>query len=259
MQSIKTVRGLLVLLVFISGSAGASQRAEIDDSVHEALRRNGQAMVLVKLKAPAGRSLKAALPEERIRQIQRGQNAVLSELSVQDFHLRYRYQTVPGFSGTLFESGLRKLEQHPEVENITIDMEGHGGLLESVPAIQADLAHNLGFTGEGVNVGVLDSGVDLNHLDLRNDIVYQYHFLNRGAEVGSGAQDLHGHGSNVTGIITSEGVIAPTGVAPRLNHAHSLFVASSGSGHALDLRPLGPGSKTVGVRIPACRRASDYF
>jgi subtilisin family serine protease len=217
--------------ILLLGTATCSPRAAVDEKVRTALQQNQQATVLVKLREQS--LAQTATPAERALQIQQLQNTVLSALNAQDFQLRYRYQTVPGFSGTLFASGLQKLLAHPEVERITLDEQGQGGMLESLPAIKADLAHNLGFNGEGITVGVLDSGVDLNHPDLKNDVVYQYHFLNQGASVGPGAQDQHGHGTNVTGIIASDGTVAPRGVAPKakivaiqiLNQNNSGFVS----------------------------------
>jgi len=52
-------------------------------------------------------------------------------------------------------------------------------------------------------------------LSALNEQDFQYHFLNQGRDVGSGAQDQHGHGTNVTGIIASDGTVAPRGVAPK--------------------------------------------
>jgi subtilisin family serine protease len=196
------------------GTVTCAPKADVDEKVRVVLREKQQATVLVKLREQG--LAKTASPAERLQQIQRLQEAVLSSLNKEDFQLRYRYQTVAGFSGVLFESGLPKLLAHPEVEKITLDEAGQGGRLEeSVPAIKADIAYGLGFTGEGVTVGVLDSGVDLDHPDLENDIVYEYHFLNQGNDVGAGAPDQHGHGTNVTGIVTSDGTVAPRGVAPK--------------------------------------------
>ncbi len=202
-------RCLLVSLLY----AGTlySQTAVVDENVRAAVHQSGRAMVLVKLRARAVSKSAQAVPEQQITALQ---NAVLAVLSDQDFQLRYKYRTVAGFSGLLSDGGLLKLGKHPEVESIQLDMSGRGGLAESVPAIQADVAHDLGFTGKNVVVGVLDTGVNLNHPDLSRDIVHQYHFLNQGADVGTGAMDLHGHGSNVAGIVTSDGTIAPVGVAP---------------------------------------------
>jgi len=233
MQLAKSL-GLFAALHFILlvGTATCSPRTAVDEKVRAALQQNRQAVVIVKLRAQS--LAKAATPEEKIQKIRQLQDAVLSALNEQDFQLRHRYETVPGFSGVLFESGLAKLRNQAEVESIALDEQGQGGMLQSVPAVKADVAHNLGFTGEGVIVGVLDSGVDLNHPDLKNDVVYQYHFLNQGASIGPGAQDQHGHGTNVTGIITSDGAIAPKGVAPKAKIVAIQILDRNNSGFVSD-------------------------
>jgi subtilisin family serine protease len=76
-------------------------------------------------------------------------------------------------------------------------------------------------TGEGVDVAVLDSGVEEKHPDLRGSIVAERCFgttvCRGGVRVlrgpGSAADD-NGHGTNVAGIVTSDGTVAPVGVAP---------------------------------------------
>jgi subtilisin family serine protease len=205
---------VLIALLFLAASDSVTswQQPHVAADLREAVDESGWAVALVKLREDGLEELGL---EKRIERIQTAQHSVLSQLSAQEFQLRYQYKTVPGFSGVLSKRGLAVLENNLEVESITMDAAVRGALLQSVPAIQADAVHNLGFTGEGVTVGVLDTGVDVNHPDLQNDIVYQYHFLNGGVDVGPGAQDLNGHGSNVTGIITSEGIVAPQGVAPK--------------------------------------------
>ncbi len=42
--------------------------------------------------------------------------------------------------------------------------------MESVPFIGADRVHNLGYTGAGVTVAVFDTGIDNDHVDLKDDI-----------------------------------------------------------------------------------------
>jgi hypothetical protein len=91
--------------------------------------------------------------------------------------------------------------------------------------VNLDALHTLGYTGKGVTVAVLDSGLDTDHADLSDDLVAQQCFCYasgagccpNGSTTQSGAgaaEDGNGHGTNVTGIITSRGAVAPLGGAP---------------------------------------------
>jgi len=80
--------------------------------------------------------------------------------------------------------------------------------------------------GAGVTVAVLDTGVDRNHIDLNGDVIAESCFCVNadGAgccpdgsiiQLGTGAaRDDNGHGTLLTGIITSEGKFTPRGIAP---------------------------------------------
>jgi subtilisin family serine protease len=101
-----------------------------------------------------------------------------------------------------------------------------GGLNQSRIVINADDVNDAGFTGQGVTVAVLDTGIDTNGFDLEDDIVGQQCFCENEngsgccpngnvAQSGNGsAEDDNGHGTNISGIITSDGFIAPDGIAP---------------------------------------------
>ena len=219
---------LLLLCLF---KPAFTQQAAVDNDVRTVLVQSRKTSVLIKLRYP---SLSKSIDGNREQQILQIQNSILSTLSKQDFQLAYQYKTIPGFSGTLSANGLQKLENHPDVESIQSDLSGHGGLLESVPAIDADEAHNSDFTGDGVVIGVLDSGVNFNHPDLSKDIIHQYHFLNQGEDADSGAFDYQGHGTNVTGIITSDGDVAPVGVAPGAKIVAIQVLDESGRGWVSD-------------------------
>jgi subtilisin family serine protease len=102
------------------------------------------------------------------------------------------------------------------VLQVAIDGIGDGSLAQSVPLINADDVHGAGFTGEGVVVAVLDSGLDTDHPDLADDLLYEMCFLTFATCPGGAhpAEDGHGHGTNVTGIITSKGTVSSIGSAP---------------------------------------------
>ncbi|WP_051765021.1 S8 family serine peptidase [Saccharothrix syringae] len=81
----------------------------------------------------------------------------------------------------------------------------------TVPQIGAPAAWAAGFTGAGVAVGVLDTGVDAGHPDLAGRVVEQADFT------GTGTADQVGHGTHVAGIIAGDGAASGgryRGVAP---------------------------------------------
>lgn len=131
-----------------------------------------------------------------------------------------RFRHVPALSVQVTQAGLEQLRALPGVTYIQVDGEGGGQLKEAVPAIGADLVtRELGLTGKGVRVAVLDTGVATAHPDLRDAVVAQHCFTQRGCPPsrsyeGTSAEDDHGHGSNVAGIIASRGVVSSRGFAP---------------------------------------------
>lgn len=70
-----------------------------------------------------------------------------------------------------------------------------------------------GILGEGIEVALLDTGVDLRHPDLRDNIVGGIDFVNHDDE----PQDDNGHGTGVAGILAAtENGLGLVGVAPKV-------------------------------------------
>jgi subtilisin family serine protease len=161
-----------------------------------------------------------------MRGIRAVQDRVLSRLSAADLRLTHRWEAIHAVAGELTQAGLAKLLADPDVVRVDLDVDGGAQLWQSVPLVNANDAHGLGYTGQGVTVAVLDSGVDASHPDLGDALVAEHCFCTTSTgtgccpngsteQAGTGsARDDYGHGTNVTGIITSNGIIAPTGVAP---------------------------------------------
>ena len=213
-------------LVYLSCGIGPASAQVAGPEVYQALERSPKVRVVVALRPPS------AAPTDHatvVAEIQAIQNRVLAPLSPQDFTLTHRWDTISGFAGELSRSGLDILLTDPEVVQIDLDDGGGGGSLPDVGAdlIQADGVQALGFTGQGVTVAVMDSGIDTNHPDLSSALVAEQCFCTNSDGTGccpnhctqqsgaGSAEDDNGHGTNVAGIIASAGIVAPMGVAPK--------------------------------------------
>ena len=103
------------------------------------------------------------------------------------------------------------------------------------------------YTGAGVTVAVLDTGIDFNHPQLNSssgstDPTYGRCFANTANDCGNGFFDDNGHGTHVSGIITSDGIPdAPNngafseGVAPAAGIWMAKVCDASGSCYTSDI------------------------
>ncbi len=187
------------------------------DPVEQAVQTNGTTRVVVALRLPYASSAVGA----RKVQVAQAQSRVIQALAAPgDFQVTRRYQTVPGLVGVVTPQGLESLRRNPNVQAVALDMPIQALDGESAALIRADRVWNdLGLTGAGINVAVVDTGVDRAHPDLADHIVAQHCFSKgscppSGSDEGEDAQDENGHGTHVAGIITSRGVASPRGIAP---------------------------------------------
>jgi subtilisin family serine protease len=150
--------------------------------------------------------------------------SILSDFGPGEFELRHRYRYVNAVAGELTAAGLLRLLANPDVVRVDLDAGGSGHLNQARPLAGVDAVQNIGFTGAGITVGILDSGYDTDHPDLSDDLVGERCFCSGGggccpdgssSQTGGGsAEDDHGHGTNVSGVVTSRGTVAPSGGAP---------------------------------------------
>ncbi|MEU9161396.1 S8 family serine peptidase [Streptomyces sp. NPDC048424] len=98
------------------------------------------------------------------------------------------------------------------VAKLWLDGRVKASLKESVPLIGAPEAWAAGYTGKGVKVAVLDTGIDVNHPDFAGLIDGTASFV-----PGEAVTDVNGHGTHVASTIVGSGAAsggANKGVAP---------------------------------------------
>ncbi len=209
----------------------ASKDARIARDVLEQVELSSKARVLIAFDVPELQQPSALRYGQPAREAlkraiaQRGSELVRGFDSARVHH---RFRSLNAVAVTVEAADLERLLARPDVRRIQLDESGgEGHLAESVPLAGMASIHAAGITGNGVTVGVLDTGVDLDHPDLADAVVAEACFCsgNSGCcpdgsaqQSGAGsAQDDHGHGTNIAGIITSNGSIAPKGGAPGAN------------------------------------------
>jgi subtilisin family serine protease len=222
--------GIRVLLAaaltgFAGLGSGAAQAAVVGTPVYRALQKDPQVRVMVTFNpgVPFDFSTQAAKQvfDTAVRTIT---DDVLSRFLPGEFTLLRRFVSVNAFAGNISLAGVNRLANDPRILRIDLDKGGKGNLVQARALSKIDPVLSFGFTGRGITVAILDSGLDEQHPDLANDILAEQCFCSSNGgccpnrqttQSGPGsAMDDNGHGTNVAGIVTSDGTVAPRGAAP---------------------------------------------
>ena len=163
-----------------------------------------------------------------------------------EFQTQFRYWLIDSIAGTVELNRIHEIIDLPGV--VFVELDGVLGIQmeEVVPVHGVDLVwQDTGYTGEGVTMAIIDTGIDGNHTaldDLDDDnmtddpkIVAFYDAINNpGATNGTEIfpYDDNGHGTHCAGITAGTG--APNyqhiGVAPRANLVGVKVLDGGGSG-----------------------------
>jgi len=143
----------------------------------------------------------------------------------------HRYKYIPAVAATIPDSQASTLSNTPGVAYVQDDLELYllGGRRQTtdygVSKIEAPAAWKLGFRGRGVKVGIFDSGIDLQHPDLR---------VAGGVDLigdGNGFDDCNAHGTHVAGIVGAlDNGKGTVGVAPEASLYAMRFFDCEGGG-----------------------------
>src|SRR5256885_11804219 len=146
---------------------------------------------------------------------------------------------VNGVVAILDGNGIVSLSNQSNVVYISADRPLSPTLSTAAPAVNADFAWQSNYTGAGVAVALIDSGV-ANHSDLYQGmfpisrVVYQQSFV----PGNSSAADQYGHGTHIAGLIAGDGL------------------SSTGFFYNKTFKGIAPGAKIVNLRVLDANGAS---
>jgi subtilisin len=138
----------------------------------------------------------------------------------------HSYNNIPAITADLPDQVIEYLKKNDNIAYIEPDYEVKA-LEQTVPwgitRIGAPMVHSSGNKGAGINVAIIDTGIDYTNPDLQSNYKGGYDFENNDAD----PLDDNGHGTQCSGIIAAtDNDIGVIGVAPQVN-LYSLKVLDS--------------------------------
>ena len=131
------------------------------------------------------------------------------------------YRSVPAIAMEADAASLASLMTDPEVESVEEDRLSKPDLTTSVPLVQGGSAWALGYTGQGVAVAILDTGVDRAHPFFGGRVVHEACFSTTFA-----AQKATSVCPNGTPTQTGTGAAAPCATAECVHGTHVAGIAA---------------------------------
>ena len=157
--------------------------------------------------------------------------------------VHHSFHFLPLVSAKLPENLIAKLKGRAEITYVEDDIIMHAIQQETpwgVDRIDADLVWPTNNTGTGVDVAILDTGIDYDHPDLIDNISGGVNYAGSWWRDGNTNKrywnDGNGHGSHCAGIVAAENnTIGVVGVAPGANLWAVKVLSNNGSGYVSDI------------------------
>ncbi|NND68798.1 MAG: S8 family serine peptidase [Halioglobus sp.] len=228
----------VVTLALSAPNAAANPRSTRDsvaptfEQLQQKALREGRIRVIARARQNAndGMLVRAATAQQRARRFaQTHRKHPLRE---------FRRDALQVYSLTADE--LASFADSGEFEFIVEDALNAPSLLESVPGIGGDVAHNTAVTGNGVAVAILDTGVDANHINFGGRVVEEACFSSTYAS----------HSATTLCPGGADEQFGPGAAAPCANDCyHGTHVASIAAGNDNTVTGVAPDTDIIAVQV----------
>jgi hypothetical protein len=225
---------------FLAAHAAGDPVVAISPAVKNSIESDGRARVIVRLRTAeppaAGRQTSAEREHQRQFDITTRQQRLRESLRGTKHSIRHEFRSLPYVVVEVDAAALARLERATaDVAQIGEDLLVAPTLADSIPQIEADIAHQQGFNGSGAVIAIVDTGVDNTHPLLAGRVIDEACFADReepedppscpnggNQQFGTGAAvpcpfapSTCRHGTHVAGIAAGAG--DTPGVAPSAN------------------------------------------
>ncbi|PKR76906.1 peptidase S8 [Halalkalibacillus sediminis] len=152
---------------------------------------------------------------------------LLKSFGVKDSDVLHEFSLLPVFQLELTEGQAKGLKDHPQIKFVEENAEAEAFAQQTpwgIPHVEGIEAQNNGYTGSGVDVAILDTGIDSSHEDL--NVAGGYSVFGD-----SPYNDGNGHGTHVAGTVGAlDNNLGVIGVAPEADLYAVKVLDSNGSG-----------------------------
>lgn len=159
-----------------------------------------------------------------------------SDVSILSNDIKYELPIVNGYACNMNISNIKNCYANQDVDFICYDSTVHAVINIAGKAVHSDVINNLGYTGKGVTIATIDTGI-APHKDLiypNNRIIGFKDFIKKN----NTPYDDNGHGTHISGIISSSGISSKgkyKGIAPDAKILAVKVLDKEGNGKVSDI------------------------
>lgn len=176
----------------------------VDSETRQALQQKAEELDALRQQA------RAEILQHSQASLDVSQGELIARLEKLGGQILYRYTDVNALAVRIPAEQRKAIEKLPGVQEVFDDQVMEALLNHSAPSIGAPFFWNAGFAGNGVDVAILDTGIDASHPDLSGKVLAQNRCLialdsyYNTSSTDPTSDDVNGHGTHVAGIVASQ-------------------------------------------------------